>query len=165
MNEKDVQLDYYTIRTLSVIRFRSVHTRLALALLEEGKRDKAVEVLDRCMDLSPSNVLPFDQYITGISLPDRQGGVIHHEGVIEAYYMCGEMEKGNAILREHHENLVSEFSYFNGMKPRHKSSIQREINEVTYQIEELRILLQTYNQRELMIEMGVAGQGLPGLQR
>ncbi len=165
MNEKDVQLDYYTIRTLSVIRFRSLHTRLALSLLEEGKRDKAVEVLDRCMDLSPSHVLPFDQYITGITLPDRQGGVIHYEGIIEAYYMCGEMEKGNAILREHHDNLVSEFSYFNGMKPRHKSSIQREINEVMFQIEELRILLQNYNQQDLMLELGVAGETLPGFQR
>ena len=117
------------------------------------------------MDLSPSHVLPFDQYITGITLPDRQGGVIHHEGVIEAYYMCGEMEKGNAILREHHDNLVDEFSYFNGMKPRHKSSIQREINEVMFQIEELRILLQNYDQQELMLELGVAGETLPGFQR
>ena len=31
MNQEDVQLDYYTIRTLSVIRFRSLHTRLALS--------------------------------------------------------------------------------------------------------------------------------------
>lgn len=156
MNEKDVQLDYYTVRTLSVIRFRSLHTRLAMELLKETKVEKAVEVLDRCMDLAPSHVLPFDQYITGITLPDRKGGVIHHEGIIEAYYLCGEMEKGNVILREHYNNLVDEFSYFNGMKPRHKSSIQREINEVMFQIEELRILLQNYDQKDLMLELGIA---------
>jgi hypothetical protein len=89
-------------------------------------------------------------------LPDRKGGVIHHEGIIEAYYLCGEMEKGNVILREHYNNLVDEFSYFNGMKPRHKSSIQREINEVMFQIEELRILLQNYDQKDLMLELGIA---------
>ncbi len=162
MNEKDVQLDYYTIRTLSVIRFRSIHTRLAVKLLEEGKKDKAVEVLDHCMDLSPSHVLPFDQYITGITLPDREGGVIHYEGIIEAYYMCGEMEKGNTILKEYYENLVDEFTYFNGMKPRHKSSIQREINEVLFQIEELRNLLQRYDQQDLMLELGVEDKAAPG---
>ena len=159
MNEKDVQLDYYTIRTLSVIRFRSLHTRLALQLLEEGKQVKAIEVLDRCVELSPSHVLPFDQYITGITIPDSQGGVIHHPGVIEAYYMCGEMEKANNILSEHYVNLAEELTYFNAMKSRHKSSIQREISEVMFQMEELRILLQSYGQEELMLELGLSGFG------
>jgi len=164
MNAKDVQLDYYTIRTLSVIRFRSLHTRLAMKLLEEGKKEKAVEVLDRCMDLSPSRVLPFDQFISGITLPDRQGGIIHYEGIIEAYYLCGETEKANAILREYYLELAAKFNYFNGMKSRHRSSIQRETSEVSYQLEELKILLQTYRQQELMQELGLdnAGSGFPG---
>jgi len=156
MNEKDVRLDYYTIRTLSVIRFRGLHTRLAMKLLKEGKKEKALGVLDRCMDLAPSHVLPFDQYITGITLPDRQGGIIHYEGIVEGYYLCGEMEKANAILREHYINLAAEYNYYNGMKSRHKSSIQREISEVRYQLEELKILLQKYNQQDLMLELGVS---------
>lgn len=164
MNAEDVQLDYYTIRTLSVIRFRSLHTRLAMTLLEEGKKEKAIEVLDRCMDLAPSHVLPFDQYISGITIPDRQGGIIHYEGIIEAYYLCGEFEKANAILKEYYLQLAEKASYFNGMKARHQSSIQREISEVRYQLEELRILLQKFNQQELMLELGVsnAGPAFPG---
>ncbi len=159
MNEDDVTLDYYTIRTLSVIRFRSLHTRLAMKLLQEGKQEKAVEVLDRCMELAPSHVLPFDQYITGITMPDRQGGIIHHEGVIEAYYLCGEIEKANSILSEHYLNLGEKLTYFNAMKARHKSSIQREINDVRFQVEELRILLQNFNQKDLMLELGITGFG------
>jgi len=164
MNAPDVQLDYYTIRTLSVIRFRSLHTRLAMKLLEEGKQEKAVEVLDRCMDLAPSHVLPFDQFISGITLPDRQGGIIHYEGIIEAYYLCGETEKANAILKEYYIQLADSYAYFNGMKARHRSSIQRETNEVSYQLEELRILLQKFDQQELMLELGVsnAGSTFPG---
>jgi len=163
MNQDDVQLDYYTIRTLSVIRFRSLHTRLAMKLLEEGKREKAVEVLDHCMELSPSHVLPFDQYITGITIPDRKGGVIHYEGIIEAYYQCGEMDKANEILKEHYETMVNEFSYFSAMKPQHKSSIQREINEVLYQIEEMKLLLQRFNQEGLMMELGISGESMLSL--
>ncbi|MCK4880351.1 MAG: DUF2723 domain-containing protein [Bacteroidales bacterium] len=159
MNEEDVQLDYYTIRTLSVIRFRSIYTRLAIQLLQDGERERAVEVLDRCMELAPSRVLPFDQYITGITLPKRDGGVIHHEGVIEAYYLCGESEKANTILSEHYQNLTDEILYFNAMKPRHRSSIQREINEAMYQMEELRILLQNYQQEELLLKLGITGFG------
>ncbi|MDX2430216.1 MAG: DUF2723 domain-containing protein, partial [Bacteroides sp.] len=156
MNQKDVHLDYYTIRTFSVIRFRSLHTQLALQLMREGKKEKAVQVLDRCMELAPDRVLPYDQYISGITFPDRSGGVIHHEGVVEAYYLCGEPEKGNEILKEHYTALSQKYLYLNSMKKRHQASIQREINEVLYQMEELSILLQNFNQRELMLELGIS---------
>jgi len=160
MDQDDVQLDYYTIRTLSVIRFRSIYTRLALQLLEEGARDKAVEVLDRCMELAPSSVLPFDQFITGITVPGSQGGVIHHPGIIEAYYMCGEAEKANRILTAYYRNLAHEYNYYNSMKPRHKNSIQREISEILFQIEEMKYLLQRYDQNELMIELGITEESI-----
>lgn len=157
MNQEDVQLDYYSIRTMSVIRFRSLYTRLALKLLDEGKQDKAIKVLDRCMELAPSSVLPFDHFITGITMPDGKGGIIHHEGIIEAYYMCGEMEKGNAILKEYYLTLSEEYLYNNSMKPRQLSSIQRETNELMYQMEEMKRMLARYNQKELMLELGITG--------
>jgi hypothetical protein len=138
-----------------VIRFRSLHTRLALELIKEGKNEKAINVLDRCMDLAPSRVLPFDQYVSGITIPDRQGGMIHYEGIIEAYYLCGEMDKANAILREHYTTLSEVYLYLNSMKARHKNSIQREINEILFQMEELSILLQKFKQNDLIMELGM----------
>ena len=158
MNQEDVQLDYYTIRTLSVIRFRSLYTRLALELLHEGERERAIEVLDRCMELAPAHVLPYDQYMSGITIPTREGGVIHHEGVIEAYYLCGQKEKARQILEEFYGYLSDEVQYYNAMKPRHQSSIQREINEALYQIEELRILEEQYETDNLSIP-GISGFG------
>ena len=155
MNQEDVHIDYYTVRTLSVIRFRSLHTRLALELIKEGKNEKAINVLDRCMDLAPSRILPYDQYVSGITIPDRQGGMSHYEGVIEAYYLCGEMDKANAILREHYTTLSEEYLYLNSMKPRHKNSIKREINELLFQMEELSSLLQKFKQSDLILELGM----------
>jgi len=155
MNQEDVQLDYYTIRTLSVIRFRSLYTRLALELLKEGQKEKAVGVLNRCLELAPSHVLPYDQYVSGITIPDGKGGLIHHEGVIEAYYLSGETDKANAVLKEHYTNLSEKYLYYNSMKPRHKASIKRETNELLFQMEELRNLLQQYNQSDLLLELGL----------
>jgi hypothetical protein len=156
MNAEDVHLDYSTIRTLSVIRFRSLHTRLALSLLEEGKKDSALNVLDHCMDLAPSHVLPFDQYVSGLTIPDSRGGTVHYEGIIEAYYLCGAFEKGNAILREYFNTLKDEYRYFNSMKARQQSSIQREISERLYQIEELRNLIIQYRQTDLLKELDIS---------
>jgi len=157
MNAEDVQLDYYTIRTMSVIRFRNTYTRLAMLLLQDGDRERAVEVLDRCMELAPSRVLPYDQYITGITMPDGDGGLIHHEGIIEAYYLCSETEKANNILSEHYQNLSKKLGYYNAMKARHRSSIQREINETMFQMEELKTLLQEFQQEKLIMELGISG--------
>ena len=120
---------------------------------------RAIEVLDRCMELAPSHVLPYDQFITGITLPAEDGEVIHHEGIIEAYYLCGEIEKANDILAEHYRNLGDQALYYNAMKPRHRSSIHREINEAMYQMEELKILLQNFQQEELMLELGISAYG------
>jgi hypothetical protein len=159
MNAEDVYLDYYTIRTMSVIRFRSLYTRLALELLQEGDKERATAVLDRCMELAPARVLPYDQYISGITLPADDGGVIHYEGIIEAYYLCGEMDQANEILREYYQSLTDELVYFNAMKPRQKSSIQREISETLYELEELKILLQDYHQDDLLLELGITGFG------
>jgi tetratricopeptide (TPR) repeat protein len=155
MNEEDVFLDYYTVRTFSVIRFRNSYTRLALALLEQGDRERAIGVLDRCMALAPSRVLPYDQYISGITLPDGRGGTIHHEGIVEAYYLCGETEKANAILKEYYNQLIDEYSYFSALKPRHRATIEQEINEVLFQLEELNILMRQFGQEELMMELGL----------
>ncbi|MBN1132474.1 MAG: DUF2723 domain-containing protein [Bacteroidales bacterium] len=155
MNEPDVLLDYYTIRTFSVIRFRSIYTRLALALLEEGEKEKAIEVLDRCMELAPDHVLPYDRYISGITIPLNQQESIHLDGVIEAYYKCGEMEKANAVLREYYQILVEEANYYNTLKPRLRENVQRELYEAIAQIEDMGVLLQQYGQRDLMLELGI----------
>jgi hypothetical protein len=159
MNEDDVQLDYYTIRTFSVIRFRSLYTRLAIELLNEGDRERAVKVLDRCMELAPSSVLPFDQYVTGITMPGNSGEIIHHEGIIEAYYLCGETQKANEILEEHYQTLLSDLQYYNAMKNHHRSSIQRENSEARFQIEEMKNLLEIYGQNELMLKLGLSDFG------
>ncbi|MCF8224659.1 MAG: DUF2723 domain-containing protein [Bacteroidales bacterium] len=154
MNEDDVRLDYYSIRTLSVIRFRSLHTRLALALIENGERDKAIEVLDRCMELGPHDVVPYDRFIAGLTFPRQDGTTMHHEGIIEAYYMCGETEKANKIISEYFEVLSDELAYFNSLKSNDQSSVQQEMYETMAQIEELRMLLRAYDQEDKMLELG-----------
>ena len=144
MNEPDVTLDYYTIRTLSVIRFRSLHTRLALELLEDGDTVRAVKVLDRCMELAPHNAVPYDRYIAGLTFPDGKGNTLHHEGVIEAYYMCGEKQKANVILKEYTDILTERMTYFQSLNQRLFENVQQEWYEVMAQLEELQVMLRKY---------------------
>jgi hypothetical protein len=155
MNAADVTLDYYTIRTLSVVRFRSLHTRLALQLFREGKREKAVEVLDRCMELAPHDVLPFDNYVAGITFPTSKNTTVHHEGIIEAYYMIGENEKAKAILDEYYSILNERLDFFNSLKPVHRNSVEQEWYETMAQVEELKMLLRTYEDANEILDLGM----------
>jgi hypothetical protein len=60
MNEPDVYLDHYNIRTLSILRLRNKFARLANALVAENKADSALMVLDRCMELMPVDKVPHE---------------------------------------------------------------------------------------------------------
>jgi len=153
MNEPDVHLDYYSIRTLSVIRFRNMHVRLALELLERGDKVKAVNVLDRCMELAPHSVLPYDQYVAGLTFPQGDR-TVHHEGIIEVYYMCGETEKANALLTEYFDILNQRMVYFNSLKPKIRASVEQEQYETMAQLEELRMLLSKFGQNDKLLELG-----------
>jgi len=154
MNQPDVHVDYYSIRTLSVIRFRNMHVRLALELLGIGEKEKAIEVLDHCMELAPHSVLPYDQFIGGLTFP--QGNkTIHHPGVIEAYYLCGETEKANAVFREYFEILNQRLIFFQSLKPKRKPQVEQDQYETMAQLNELRSLAGTYNQDDLLMELGL----------
>jgi hypothetical protein len=81
-NEKGVNIDYNHKRTLIVVKARMNYARLAKALAEEGKNEKAIEVLDYCMKTFPLDKLSYDPYVAD---------------VIEAYFNAGAKDKALAM--------------------------------------------------------------------
>ncbi len=61
IENEGVYLDENNIRMLS--NYRNSFSRLAATLLEEGKKDKAIEVINRCMELMPANRVPYNYFI------------------------------------------------------------------------------------------------------
>ena len=80
--EKGVNIDYNHKRTLIVVKARMNYARLAKALVAEGKNEKAIEVLDYCMETLPLDKLSYDPYVAD---------------VIEAYFAAGATEKALAM--------------------------------------------------------------------
>jgi hypothetical protein len=76
--EKGVNIDYNHKRTLIVVKARMNYARLAKTLIQEGKNEKAIEVLDYCMETLPIDKLSYDPYVAD---------------VIEAYFAAGGTEK------------------------------------------------------------------------
>ena len=80
--EKGVNIDYNHKRTLIVVKARMNYARLAKAFVSEGKNEKALEVLDYCMETLPLDKLSYDPYVAD---------------VIEAYFAAGATEKALAM--------------------------------------------------------------------
>ena len=134
MNEDDVYLDYFHRRTLSVIRLRFRFMRLAVALIEKGEKEKAEQVLDRVVELTPEKNIPYDMFMPGIA---------------ETYYELGNYDKGTKILERMLEISADYLKYFDSFGERQKQGI---INEISYHLRVLGNIAQSahqYGQMEL----------------
>lgn len=82
--------------TRIVSNYRSVFGRLADALINEGKKDSAITVLNRCMELIPPKNVSLNY--TALSL-------------IEGYYKAGAVDKGVMYSKDLLSNTASQLKY------------------------------------------------------
>jgi hypothetical protein len=110
--EPGVNIDYNHKRTIIVIKARLNYARLAQALTAEGKTEKALEVLDYCMDVLPLNKVPYDPYMSD---------------VIEAYYAAGAKDKAAEMTKVMAEHYYETLDYYLKQAPYIVSSAEFEI--------------------------------------
>ena len=111
-NEPKVYIDHYLKRTLIVTRARLNHARLAKALAERDDNEKAVEVLDRCMNLFPLSNIPYDPYFGDL---------------IDAYFQAGAVDKATEMAIAFKDYYFERLSYFINQNPYVLSSAEYEI--------------------------------------
>jgi len=111
-NKKGVDIDYNHIRTLIVVKARLNYARLAKALSSEGKNEKAIETLNKCMEALPLEKIPYDQYTADI---------------IEAYFAAGATEKAVEMSTAFCDYYYKRLDYFLKQKPYIVSSAEFEI--------------------------------------
>ncbi len=111
--------------------------RLANKLIEKGDTERAEQVLDRIIELTPHKNLPYDMFMPGIA---------------DSYYSMAKFEKGNAI-QEKMINISQRYlEYYSTFRKRHLKNIN---NEVTYHMRVLANAMQLarqYNQNDLAIK-------------
>ncbi len=129
MNDPGLYLDE-TNRRLSY-NFRNIFGRLGSALAMEGKKEKAIEVLDHGMEQVPAEVFGYNYFV----LP-----------VIEAYYRAGATEKAHAIVSDFADDLDEELAYFQQFKGKWRKSIQPDMQE---SMQYYQMLMQMVNQYEI----------------
>lgn len=119
INDPDVYVDQFHILTVNIMSFRANYSRLASALNDEGKKDKAISILDRCMEELPTNKIPFDNTLIGF---------------IQEYYRANATDKANALLSDMAQQSYDKMNYFLSLEPEYanafKSEQEREVRVV-----------------------------------
>lgn len=105
MNDPTVNIDYQNLLTFSaVISVRNIYTQTAKALLMEGKREKAVEVLDKMQEVMIPSQFPLNASLLAS---------LNELAVMEAidlYLLAGQKEKaleiGSAFIEETFDSIA-----------------------------------------------------------
>jgi len=110
INNTDVYLDENNMRM--TMNFRANFARLALALMREGKRDKAKKALDKCMEVMPDKTVPYDIFSLQIS---------------NIYFQLGEDSTAMQILTVLKQRTEEELEYYAKFSDIQKKNIRNDI--------------------------------------
>ena len=133
VNMPGIYLDENTMRMCRTHRL--MFTQLAEALIREGKREKAIEVLDYAEEMLPGYNVSYDY--TSASMASM-------------YLMLGETEKGNAILDKVAQNSVEYLEWGDSLDKAHRSAAQSTIQHHAAVLGYVLQTLDRYHQNELV---------------
>jgi tetratricopeptide (TPR) repeat protein len=133
MNDPDVYLDETNLRM--TMNFRNNFSRLAAALLTEGKRDQAKKVLDRCLEVMPDNTVPYNYFVLPIA---------------NLYYELGDKQKANEILSRLKKLTGDELAYYKTLGPSFKSAISNTVKRTSEIYKRIMYLDEMFKKRDAM---------------
>ena len=143
-NEKGVDIDYNHKRTIIVVKARLNYARLAKALSVEGKNEKALQVLDRCMEELPLDKIPYDPY-----MPD----------IIESYFAAGNFEKAAAMANAFCDYYYERLNYYLKQNLYIISSAEFEIQTAIQYTSRIASFCLTYGKKEMADEINKKLEG------
>jgi hypothetical protein len=132
MNDERVYLDENNQRMTTNIRINM--TRLAEQLIIEGKRDSAVKVLDKCVEVTPDKTIPYNYFTISVAAQYYRAAGVYGPRQDTSKLQSAENQaliaKGNAISERiidiYHDNM----EYYRSLKKtKYFKLLDREVNE------------------------------------
>jgi len=105
-----------------VLNTRQRAGTLASVLAEEGKKDKAIKVLDKCLEVTPFENAPIDATLYSVVL---------------SYYQAGASDKANALSKTLFDNYENNIRYIYGLEREQIASYGGELKQAQGIMEQL----------------------------
>ena len=110
IDKKEVYMDENNNRM--TMNLRSNFDRLASALIQEGKKDSAIKVIDRAFEVLPENNVPYNFFVVQLA---------------EDYYQAGATAKADKIMNRYAEIVEQELTYYFNQKPKIYKQFDSEV--------------------------------------
>nr|MBD3621908.1 tetratricopeptide repeat protein [Sunxiuqinia sp.] len=136
MNDPDVYIDENNQRMM--MNIRNNFNRLAESLVQEGKKDSAIQVLNRSLELIPHEVVPYNYFSLQLA---------------ENYMAAGDVEKGRQVMQDIFNAYQQEMDYFLSLDSRFLVSIDEEIQRIMYFLREMSVITNQYELEDLSKEI------------
>ena len=108
VSRDDYFVDYQNLYTfIGVIPQRDIFYKTAILLERAGEKEKAIEMLDKAIEVLPKEQYPYESICLGFYNND-----ITMVSIIEEYLRLGEKEKALKIVDEMGADLLSSISFF-----------------------------------------------------
>jgi hypothetical protein len=114
--EEQIYMDENNLRMTNNLRLQFAN--LAEKLIEEQKETKALNVLDKCVEVMPHHNVPYDKLMVPI---------------VESYYEIGENDKANEITTMLFDRYEEDFEYYMTLDPKFALQVQQDI-QVAYSV-------------------------------
>jgi hypothetical protein len=138
LNEPDVYIDHFHERTLQILRVRQNFGKLAEGLINVGKKDSAMKVVNRCIEMIPSYKVPHD--FSSLKL-------------FECCYLAGDTAKANKLINELFKQSAAELKYFFSLRPKQIKNSDYEIRKNLQTEQEMISMTQRFNQPKITSEI------------
>jgi len=132
MNNPKVYIDENNSRMM--MNIRNNFSRLAGALIQEGKKDSAIAVLDRCVELVPPKTVPYSYFAIMMA---------------ENYFKAGASAKGAEILKSMDNLYEQEMDYYFSLNSQFEGVVDDEIQRILYFMREMNSVCKRNGQDEL----------------
>ena len=146
---KDFHVDYQNLYTfLAVCPMRTHFVNLAEALMVAGERDKALEIVDMCIDKFPQKNFPYN------ASPLSSINEYNMINLIELYIKGEEMEKAKAVADAFIDETVQVTKYYGQGWPSDTGMLDEEKVKANLQyIYYVNSIFKSYGEEEFANEM------------
>ena len=135
MDQKGVYLDENISRL--VVNLRIQMANLASALVKEGKKDKAIEIADLCLQKMPDENMPFDAY---------------NYSLVSTYYTAGANEKANKLAKRLFDIYEGNLNFYLRMQPAKAAAHGSDVRRAKSIMEGLSMMAHEFKQDALAKE-------------
>jgi hypothetical protein len=128
------------------MNIRNNMSRLASSLIDEGKMDKAVDILDMAVTKLPLDKVPHNYFSIFIA---------------DGYYKAGRTDKGDEVLRQFGAQSMQEINFFSSLPPAKRNSVSGELSNSMLLYGEIVKTASQYKREKLKEELSLILTELP----